>query len=92
MKQMNFNIKHGSIDARDVTTRVIIHAQMKTGSTFLGQILNRNSDILYIFEPLHAITNCLIPIGAELTDYENNTSKCFKEFFDVNFQSSLLHV
>ena len=35
-------------------TKVLILTQMKTGSSFLGQLFASNPEVFYMFEPLHA--------------------------------------
>ena len=38
-------------------TNVIIVAQPRTGSSFLGDAFNQHPDVFYLFEPLHGIVN-----------------------------------
>ncbi|XP_075061501.1 carbohydrate sulfotransferase 1-like [Mixophyes fleayi] len=39
---------------------ILILATSRSGSSFLGQLFNQNSDIFYLFEPLHTVWNLFI--------------------------------
>ena len=38
---------------------VVIHAAFRTGSSFLGELFNRNLDVFYVFEPLYKVPDRL---------------------------------
>ena len=54
--------------------RVIIVTQMRSGSSFTGELFNRNDDFIYYFEPL---------IGFANPFFENRTSSNAKEFIEL---------
>ncbi|KAG9273520.1 carbohydrate sulfotransferase 1 [Astyanax mexicanus] len=42
-------------------THVLVLATTRSGSSFVGQLLNQHSDIFYLFEPLYHVQTALIP-------------------------------
>lgn len=38
---------------------VVILTYMRSGSTFTGDIIQRNPDVFYVFEPLHSVERFL---------------------------------
>ncbi|XP_072027802.1 carbohydrate sulfotransferase 1-like [Amphiura filiformis] len=82
----------GSVNSSTVS--VIILAQYRTGSTFIGQLFNVNPEMFYIFEPLKAVDN-LEDINEQLQSYENTTVKLLERIlrceFSEQFASSFLN-
>ncbi|XP_072027720.1 carbohydrate sulfotransferase 1-like [Amphiura filiformis] len=76
------------------STVVIILAQYRTGSTFIGQLFNKNPDMFYIFEPLKVFNN-LEDINGQLQNYENTSAKLLERIlrceFSERFASSFLN-
>ncbi|KAJ8248909.1 hypothetical protein GJAV_G00229090 [Gymnothorax javanicus] len=42
-------------------TNILILASTRTGSSFMGQLLNQHSDVIYLFEPLYHVQSSLLP-------------------------------
>ena len=59
---------------KDNPPRVIIVTQMRSGSSFTGELFNRNDDFIYYFEPL---------IGFANPFFENRTSSNAREFIEL---------
>ena len=66
------------------TDKVLLFADFRTGSTFIGQIFNRNPNMFYMFEPVW-VFRCLRQFGAEFHHYENTTVKLLERIFRCEF-------
>ncbi|XP_041463785.1 carbohydrate sulfotransferase 1-like [Lytechinus variegatus] len=61
---------------------VILLAQMRTGSSAVGQILNQNKDIFYLYEPLHVTHDWVTKhrtkaeANSRMTEVLSNISRC----------------
>ncbi|XP_063044251.1 carbohydrate sulfotransferase 1-like [Engraulis encrasicolus] len=42
-------------------THILVLATTRSGSSFVGQLLNQHSDVFYLFEPLYHVQTALIP-------------------------------
>ncbi|XP_055363298.1 carbohydrate sulfotransferase 1-like isoform X2 [Betta splendens] len=42
-------------------THILVLATTRSGSSFVGQLLNQNQDVFYLFEPLYHVQTTLIP-------------------------------
>ncbi|KAJ8344212.1 hypothetical protein SKAU_G00315410 [Synaphobranchus kaupii] len=42
-------------------THILILATTRSGSSFVGQLFNQHSDVVYLFEPLYHVQTALIP-------------------------------
>ncbi|XP_072048638.1 carbohydrate sulfotransferase 1-like [Amphiura filiformis] len=74
-------------------TVVIILAQFRSGSTFIGQLFNVNPDMFYIFEPLKVFEN--LDINGQRENYENTIAKLLERIlrceFSKRFATSFLN-
>ncbi|XP_072027801.1 carbohydrate sulfotransferase 1-like [Amphiura filiformis] len=82
MKTSSTQSTRGSVNSSAVS--VIILAQYRTGSTFIGQLFNKNPELFYIFEPLKAVEN-LDDINGQLQNYENTTAKLLERILRCEF-------
>ncbi|XP_060067731.1 carbohydrate sulfotransferase 5-like [Ylistrum balloti] len=60
---------------------VILLTYMRSGSSFLGSVLQTNPDVYYLFEPLHAIQMAVR--SQETFTFLNGTSRKYENFLDV---------
>ncbi|XP_071949464.1 carbohydrate sulfotransferase 5-like [Antedon mediterranea] len=47
--------EHGNVNPSNSHVKVILLGNMRTGSSYVGEIFNQNPDFFYVFEPLHAV-------------------------------------
>ena len=66
------------------TDKILLFANFRTGSTFVGQIFNINPNMFYLFEPLW-VFRCLQQLGAEFHYSENTTVKLLERVFRCEF-------
>ncbi|CAB1441380.1 unnamed protein product [Pleuronectes platessa] len=46
---------------RKKKTHILILATTRSGSSFVGQLINQHQDVFYLFEPLYHVQNTLLP-------------------------------
>ncbi|XP_060080734.1 carbohydrate sulfotransferase 5-like [Ylistrum balloti] len=62
---------------------VIILTYMRSGSSFLGEILQANPDTFYWFEPVHEIWGLHKTNGNHKFDFQDGTKRTFPSFLDI---------
>ncbi|XP_033751826.1 carbohydrate sulfotransferase 1-like [Pecten maximus] len=62
---------------------VIILTYMRSGSSFLGEILQANSDTFYWFEPVHELWGLYKADNHKQFDFKDGTKRAFKTFLDL---------
>ncbi len=76
-----------SIDWKHRHKKVLILAQGRSGSSFLGEIFNQHPDVLYLYEPLHAYKifsmTGIFPAGT----YGVNALQVLFDLFNCHFSS-----
>ncbi|XP_071482152.1 carbohydrate sulfotransferase 1-like [Diadema antillarum] len=68
---------------------VVILAQMRTGSSVVGQIFNQNRDFFYLYEPLH-IRNDWLAEGRSNADIEKAMSEVLRNISRCKFSPEFI--
>ncbi|XP_033099802.1 carbohydrate sulfotransferase 1-like [Anneissia japonica] len=72
--------------------KVMLVGRMRTGSTFIGEILNQNRNLFYLFEPLHWIdVQKRKGLLNEWTSFKAETLKLLHDLSKCVFPSSFIH-
>lgn len=69
-------------------SRVILLGYVRSGSTFIGHILNENPTMFYMFEPLR-VSSCLAKLGVNLSDDENTNAKLLWKMMRCDFTDEI---
>ncbi len=65
--------------------RVIILTQMRSGSSFTGELFNNNDDFFYLFEPLHYLEPKFYA-NQTYENFETYIKRPLRDFLQCNFQ------
>eukprot|EP00794_Sanderia_malayensis_P020647 gene20647-22683_t len=67
--------------------KVLILAQARSGSSFLGEIFNQHPDVMYLYEPLHAYKIFSMTGILSAGSYGVNALQVLFDLFNCNFSS-----
>lgn len=87
-----YNERKNTAKRKEMPGFVLILAQPRTGSSFVGQLFNQNPNVFYLYEPLHSLALFERLNYIRKTDYKNlvasllsNASSChfngFQDYF-----------
>uniref|UniRef100_A0ABM0M395 Carbohydrate sulfotransferase 1-like n=1 Tax=Saccoglossus kowalevskii TaxID=10224 RepID=A0ABM0M395_SACKO len=70
---------------REKQRHIILLASKRTGSSFLGEIFNRNPEVMYVFEPLFQFTEKVIggKMNADVFDAQSKDRYMLIRFEDI---------
>ncbi|XP_070550881.1 carbohydrate sulfotransferase 3-like isoform X2 [Ptychodera flava] len=72
-------------------SRILLFADYRTGSTFVGQLLNQNKDVFYFFEPLRPVSD-MIKRNTISLDHSNSTKlEILKDLYNCRFPTYYLY-
>ncbi|XP_077979623.1 carbohydrate sulfotransferase 1-like [Glandiceps talaboti] len=72
---------------RDKTLHIIVLASKRTGSSFVGEILNQSPDVLYLFEPLLQYTFDVLNGEMEADLFESESIEMLNNLFKCEFEN-----
>ena len=89
--QMNMNSVHNSLSSRPKRDLIIIVANMRTGSSFFGQIFEKSDDVLYFYEPLKGISRLAVSQNFSKSDTQKLNLALLKSISTCNFETKIGH-
>ncbi|XP_070580558.1 carbohydrate sulfotransferase 1-like [Ptychodera flava] len=82
------NPESNSIATSSRYLHIIVFASKRTGSSFTGEILNQNPEVMYLFEPLHQFTFSVLRGHMEADIFESQSIEMLDSLFKCDFQGS----
>ncbi|XP_038050117.1 carbohydrate sulfotransferase 3-like [Patiria miniata] len=89
--RLSFNGSEKVGPAHPVGLKIMIMGRMRTGSTLLGEVLNQNPNLFYLFEPLHA-TDALVNLRLmDSSKMEASMATLLRKLSQCTFPSEFMY-
>ena len=78
--------QHGGVFGKDIDNlRVIIVSRKRSGSSFVGELFNQNTDIFYVFEPLVVLTTQALKRYMKEDVFDEHSTQILNAILSCNF-------
>ncbi|XP_070580559.1 carbohydrate sulfotransferase 1-like [Ptychodera flava] len=84
----NVTFRRESAESSVGELHVILLASKRTGSSFTGEILNQNPEVMYVFEPLHQFTFSVLKGNMEGDIFDSQSIEMLDRLFKCDFPST----